>query len=111
MKKILAVALALVMMLAVSIPAFAADITTDGGTGESVVKTSTQNEDGEEAAGKIMNDAIELYNNLIDKVNNPDKSDPKKIKEHYRNIRKELNEGVDALCERLSSIAGEEKAE
>ncbi len=66
---------------------------------------------GEEAAGKIMNDAIELYNNLIDKVNNPDKSDPKKIKEHYRNIRKELNEGVDALCERLSSVAGEEKAE
>ena len=51
MKKILSYALALVMMLAVSVPAFAVDIAADGGTGESVVRTSTQNEDGEEAAG------------------------------------------------------------
>lgn len=51
MKKILAIVLALVMMLAVSVPAFAVDIATDNGKGESVVKTSTQNEDGEEAAG------------------------------------------------------------
>ena len=42
------------------------------------------NKESQEAAGKIMDEAIELYNNLIDKVNNPDKSDPKKIKEHYR---------------------------
>lgn len=62
--------------------------------------------ESQEAAGKIMDEAIELYNNLIDKVNNPDKSDPKKIKEHYRNIRKELFEGVDALCEKLSNVAG-----
>ncbi len=51
MKKILAVVLALVMLLAVSVPAFAANITTDGGRGEAVVKTSTQKENGEEAAG------------------------------------------------------------
>ncbi len=51
MKKILAVALSLVMLLAVSVPAFAVDIAKDGGTGEALVKTSTQNEDGEEAAG------------------------------------------------------------
>ena len=38
MKKILAVALALVMMLAVSVPAFAVDIAADGGTVESVVR-------------------------------------------------------------------------
>lgn len=51
MKKILAMALSLVMMLAICVPAFAVDIATDGGTGEALVKTSTQNEDGEEAAG------------------------------------------------------------
>ena len=51
MKKILAIALALVMMLAVSIPAFAADITADGGTGEAQIKTSTTKENGDEAAG------------------------------------------------------------
>lgn len=55
MKKILAIVLALVMLLAVSVPAFAADVTitdeSDPKTGEAVVRTSTQNEDGEEAAG------------------------------------------------------------
>ena len=33
MKKVLSIALAVVMMLAVCVPAFAADISTDGGTG------------------------------------------------------------------------------
>ena len=65
--------------------------------------------DGKESAnraGEIANDAVELYNELIDKVNNPDKSSPAKTREHYRNIRKELDEGVDSLSERLSNIAG-----
>lgn len=51
MKKLLAIGLALVMMLAVCVPAFAADITTDGGTGTSIIKTSTQTAGGDEGAG------------------------------------------------------------
>lgn len=51
MKKLLAVALAVVMMLAVCVPAFAADITTDGGTGTAIIKTSTQTAGGEDGAG------------------------------------------------------------
>lgn len=51
MKKILAIALSVVMLLAVSVPAFAADITTDGGTGTAIIKTSTQTSGGEEGAG------------------------------------------------------------
>ena len=56
----------------------------------------------------IKKDIEYLVGNVIDdcNLNNPDKSDPKKIKEHYRNIRKELFEGVDALCEKLSNVAG-----
>lgn len=51
MKKILAVALALVMMLAVCVPAFAADISTDGGQSQTQLQTLTTDEDGNPVAG------------------------------------------------------------
>lgn len=60
-------------------------------------------EENRAVAGKIIDDAVELYNNLRDRVNHPDKTN---IKAHYRAINKDLYEGVDALCERLSSTAG-----
>ncbi len=41
MKKILSVLLAVSMLLALCIPAFAADIATDGGTGDTIIKTAT----------------------------------------------------------------------
>lgn len=41
MKKILSVLLAVSMLLALCIPAFAADITTDGGTDDTIIKTAT----------------------------------------------------------------------
>lgn len=41
MKKVLSVLLAAAMLLALCIPAFAADITTDGGTGDTIIKTDT----------------------------------------------------------------------
>lgn len=51
MKKVLSVALALVMMLAICVPAFAANPITEKteNSGTMVVKTSTQTEDGEDA--------------------------------------------------------------
>ena len=51
MKKILAIALALVMMLAVCVPAFATDIATNGGTGDTTLQTLTTDEDGNPVAG------------------------------------------------------------
>ncbi len=51
MKKILAVALALVMMLAICVPAFAADISTDGGQSPTLLQTLTTDEDGNPVAG------------------------------------------------------------
>lgn len=50
MKKVLSIALAVVMMLAVCVPAFAADITTGGGTGTTIIKTVTTTAGGEDAA-------------------------------------------------------------
>lgn len=41
MKKILSVLLAVSMLLALCIPAFAVDIATDGGTGDTIIKTDT----------------------------------------------------------------------
>ncbi len=41
MKKILAVMMAIVMMMAIPVPAFAADITTSGGTGNTTITTKT----------------------------------------------------------------------
>lgn len=49
MKKVLSIALAVVMMLAVCVPAFAADITTDGGTGTVIIKTATTTSGGDDA--------------------------------------------------------------
>lgn len=51
MKKFLALALALVMMLAVCVPAFATDIATNGGTGDTTLQTLTTDEDGNPVAG------------------------------------------------------------
>lgn len=42
MKKFFAVALALTMLFALCVPAFAAEITTDGGTADVIVKTDTK---------------------------------------------------------------------
>ena len=49
MKKALSIALALTMLFALCVPAFAANITTDGGTGDSIVKTQTTTTGGDSA--------------------------------------------------------------
>ncbi|MGN0572242.1 MAG: hypothetical protein ACI4K9_08695 [Candidatus Fimenecus sp.] len=49
MKKALSIALALTMLFALCVPAFAQDITTDGGTGDSIVKTQTTTASGDSA--------------------------------------------------------------
>jgi len=60
------------------------------------VLNPSQDADG---IAKIIDEAVDLYNNLKDKVNHPEGN--KKV--WYNNIRKELFEQVDGLCEKLSS--------
>lgn len=61
------------------------------------------NKDSEEVS-KIIDEAVELYNTLKDKINNP-ADGPKKA--YYNGIRKEMFEKIDALCEKLSSVIAE----
>ena len=49
MKKAISAILALVMLTVLCVPAFAANITTDGGTGDAIVKTQTTTADGDSA--------------------------------------------------------------
>ncbi|MDE6870838.1 MAG: hypothetical protein K2J62_01805 [Bacteroidales bacterium] len=48
---------------------------------------------------KIVDEAVELYNDLKDKINNPAEGSRKA---YYNGIRKEMFEKLDALCEKLS---------
>jgi hypothetical protein len=58
----------------------------------------------------IISDTVHFRNDLIHRVNNPDPAaDPKGVKAHYQLIKKDLNAGVDKLCERLSSVSKKKK--
>jgi hypothetical protein len=55
---------------------------------------------------EIISDAVNLRNDLIDRVNNPDgKDNPKIIKAYYKAVSKDLMEGVDKLFDRLSELS------
>ena len=55
-----------------------------------------------EDLAKIIDEAVDLYNNLKDKVNHPAKDVKPSV--YYKGISKELFESLDALCEKLSSV-------
>jgi hypothetical protein len=58
----------------------------------------------------IINDAVDLRNDLIARVNNPDgKDNPKIVKAYYQSVRKDLMEGVDKLFSRLSALSAPKK--
>lgn len=53
----------------------------------------------EDELAKLIDEAVDLYNNLKDKANAKVEGN-KKV--YYNGIRQELVEGLDALCEKLS---------
>lgn len=53
----------------------------------------------EEALAKLVDEAVDLYNNLKDKVNARVEGNKKA---YFAQVRKELLEGLDGLCEKLS---------
>jgi len=58
----------------------------------------------------IVQDAVNLRNDLISRVNNPEaKDDPVLVKKHFRSIKEDLSAGTDKLCKRLSSISAKKK--
>ncbi len=63
----------------------------------------------EEVTG-IVSDAVNFRNDLFSRVNHPGQEiDPRGIKAHYQLINRELDEGLDKLFERLSSLSKKKK--
>lgn len=53
-----------------------------------------------EAAVKLVEEAVELRNNLIYKLNHPQDNSPK----YFNDIRKELIDGADVIFEKLRKL-------
>jgi len=63
-----------------------------------------------EVVDGIISDAVNLRNELINRINNVDPSaDPKGVKAHYQLIGKDLTSGIDSLFGRLSSVSTKKK--
>ena len=60
---------------------------------------------GAEKVSPIVDEAVELYNDLKDKINHPAEGAKK---QYYADIRKEMVEKLDALSEKLSKVISEE---
>ena len=64
----------------------------------------------EEEVSGIIADAVMLRNDLIRRVNNPEKTDdPKSLRSHFQSVEKDLFIGTDKLCGRLSALHGKKK--
>jgi hypothetical protein len=58
-----------------------------------------------EELSAIISDAVDLRNDLIARVNNPDgKDNPKIVKAYYKSVGKDLLSGADNLFSRLSDL-------
>jgi len=58
----------------------------------------------------IINDAVNLRNDLIARVNNPDgKDNPKIVKAYYQAVKKDLTDGADKFFSRLSALSAAKK--
>ena len=67
-------------------------------------------EDNDEEVSGIISDAVSLRNELVRRVNNPEKSDdPKSTRSHFQLVEKDLVIGTDRLCGRLSDLHVKEK--
>lgn len=59
-----------------------------------------------ESVNEIVTSAVDLRNDLVERVNNPEgKGEPKVMRAHFQKIQKDLVEGADKLFDRLSSLS------
>ena len=74
------------------------------------VYSGLHHDDKSDEVTAIISDAVGFRNDLIARVNNPDgKDNPKIIKAYYKTVEKDLNDGVDKLFRRLSSLTEKKK--
>lgn len=60
-------------------------------------------EKGYDKVEALINEAVELGDDLYAKVNHPEKG--ANLKAWYKQVGKDLVEGLDALCKKLSELA------
>ena len=64
----------------------------------------------DEKISEIINEAVNLRNSLIQRVNHPaDDADRKQKKLHFQAIKRDLVSGTDKLFSRLSSVSTKKK--
>ena len=67
-------------------------------------------ENKNDKVSSIITEAVNLRNDLIARVNNPDgKDNPKILRAYYKKVEKDLISGVDKLFKSLSSMSKEKK--
>jgi hypothetical protein len=60
----------------------------------------------QEEAAAIITDTVELWNQLYERVNNPDgKDNPKLVKKHYKSVEMDLLSESHKLFERISELS------
>jgi hypothetical protein len=58
-----------------------------------------------DAAYTIIEDAVVMYNLMLQRANHPDgKDNPKLVKQHYRTLRADLLSQTHSLFERISKL-------
>jgi hypothetical protein len=58
-----------------------------------------------EAAYSVVEDAIEMYNRMLHRVNHPNgKDNPKLVKQHYKALHEDLLKESNILFERISKL-------
>lgn len=63
-----------------------------------------------EEVSAIVHEAVELRNNLINRIYHPEnKEDSKAVKSHFRAVKEELSTGIDGLCRKLSELSSVKK--
>jgi hypothetical protein len=74
------------------------------------VSSNLHHDNKSEELTALISEAVELRNDLIARVNNPDgKDNPKIVKAYYNSVSKDLMLGVDKLFEKLSAISSKKK--
>jgi len=67
-------------------------------------------EDRPEEIADIIESAVALKNELIERSNHPEsKDDRHEMRKHYKTITSDLDKGIDELFERLSAISMKKK--
>ncbi|MDK2842409.1 MAG: hypothetical protein PWQ17_1915 [Anaerophaga sp.] len=72
---------------------------------EAYVRKMLFDEIKEDDFKKVVTDAIDFRNSLIEKINHPDgKNDPQKVKKYFQGIRKEMHQKFSELMDAVNQL-------